>query len=67
MPTDKELQDFVNMLDSSMSSGTGHINVTVNDKEELKIEEIKVVSKMDCDLGDTACKIPNLPEYGIDD
>ncbi len=63
MPTDKEIEDLMNMLDSRMSSGSGHINVQVNDKSELKIDDVTVVSKMDCDLGDTACKIPNLPEY----
>jgi len=63
MPTNKEIEDLMNMLDSSMSSGSGHINVQVNDKSELKIDDVTVVSKMDCDLGDTACKIPNLPEY----
>ncbi len=63
MPTNKEIEDLMNMLDSRMSSGSGHINVQVNDKSELKIDDVTVVSKMDCDLGDTACKIPNLPEY----
>jgi len=63
MPTDKEIEDLMNMLDSRMSSGSGHINVQVNDKSELKIDDVTVVSKIDCDLGDTACKIPNLPEY----
>ena len=63
MPTNKEIEDLMNMLDSRTSSGSGHINVQVNDKSELKIDDVTVVSKMDCDLGDTACKIPNLPEY----
>jgi hypothetical protein len=61
MPTDEELNQLINMLDSKMSSGSGHINIKVNDSQSLKIEDISVVSKMDCDLGDTACKIPNLP------
>lgn len=61
MPSEKEIEDLINMLDSHMSEGSGHINITVNDASHIEVEDISVVSKMDCDLGDTACKIPNLP------
>ena len=38
-----------------------NINITVNDENSIKMEEVKVQQQMDCDLGDTCCKIPNLP------
>ncbi len=49
------------MLDGRMSAGAGHINLKVNEDAHIEMEEVSVVSKMDCDSGDTACKIPNLP------
>ena len=49
------------MLDGRMSDGSGHINVKVNEDSHIVMDEVNVVTKMDCDLGDTACKIPNLP------
>ena len=55
MATQKEIDELVKMLDGRMSSGSGHVNVKVNEDAHI------VVSKMDCDSGDTACKIPNLP------
>ena len=61
MPSEKEIEELINMLDSHMSEGSGHINIKVNDPSSIELENINIVSKMDCDLGDTACKIPNLP------
>lgn len=61
MATQKEIDELVKMLDGHISSGSGHINVKVNDAHDIEMEDVTVVSKMDCDSGDTACKIPNLP------
>ena len=61
MATQKEIDDLVKMLDGRMSAGAGHINLKVNEDAHIEMEEVYVVSKMDCDSGDTACKIPNLP------
>ena len=49
------------MLDGHMAQGSGHINITVNDENSIQMEEVKIQQQMDCDLGDTCCKIPNLP------
>lgn len=57
----KEIDELIKMLDQNMAKGSGHINVTVNDPSEIMVENVNIISKMDCDLGDTACKIPNLP------
>lgn len=61
MATQKEIDDLVKMLDGRMSAGAGHINLKINEDAHIEMEEVSVVSKMDCDSGDTACKIPNLP------
>lgn len=61
MPTQEEIENLIKMLDGRMSEGSGHINVTVNENSHVVMDEVNIVTKMDCDLGDTACKIPNLP------
>lgn len=61
MPTQKEIDALIQMLDGRMSEGSGHINVTVNKEDNIELEEMNVLSGMDCDCRDTACKIPNLP------
>ena len=61
MATQKEIDELVKMLDGRMGDGSGHINVKVNENAHIEMEEVNVVSKMDCDSGDTSCKIPNLP------
>lgn len=62
MADQKEIDELVKMLDASVASGTGHINVLVNEDAEITVEEVTVEKGMDCSLGDTACKIPNLPQ-----
>ena len=61
MPTQAEIDELIKMLDGHMSSGSGHINIKVNKDSQIVMDEVNIVKKMDCDLGDTACKIPNLP------
>ncbi len=61
MADQKEIDALIAMLDGHMAQGSGHINVTVNDETSIEMEEVKIQQQMDCDLGDTCCKIPNLP------
>lgn len=61
MPTKEEIENLIKMLDGRMSEGSGHINVKVNEDAHIVMDEVNIVTKMDCDSGDTACKIPNLP------
>jgi hypothetical protein len=69
MPTQKEIDDLIKMLDGRMSEGTNRINVQVNRDENAHIEmdQVTVETGMDCEHGDTACKIPNLKIDGLDD
>ena len=54
MPTQKEIEELIKMLDGRMSEGSGHVNVKVNEDAHIVMEEVNVVTKMDCDSGDTA-------------
>lgn len=58
--TDKNVDELIKMLDTSMSSGTGHINVVVNDEKDITLQEVTVEKGMGCSLGDTACNIPTI-------
>lgn len=60
MADQKQIDELIKMLDDSMSSGSGHVNVVVNDEKEVTLEEVTVNKGMDCSMGDTACKIPNI-------
>ena len=57
----QDIEELVKMLDSNMAGGTGRVHIKVNNPGSIQIDEVNVVTKMDCDVGDTACKIPNLP------
>jgi hypothetical protein len=67
MATQNEIDALIEMLDGRMSEGSGHINIKVNEDAHIEMEEVNIVTKMDCDSGDTACKIPNLPMDDDDD
>ena len=54
MASQKEIDELVKMLDGRMSDGSGHINVKINKDAHIEMEEVNIVSKMDCDSGDTA-------------
>lgn len=61
------VSDIIAMLDSSISEGVSHINVTVNEEGTVNLEKTtKKTSSGDCEEGDLACKIPNLLE-GVED
>lgn len=60
MSNRKDIEELIKMLDQNMANGSGHINVKVTEPGHVTLEEVNIVSKMDCDIGDTACKIPNL-------
>jgi hypothetical protein len=68
----KLIDDIINMLDSSMSAGTGHMNITVDENNEVAYDSTdieKTVESLgctDCAKGDLACNIPTLHE-GIDE
>ena len=62
---DKQMiDDIVSMLDSSMSNGTGHINLDYSEKAPEK--SIETMGCADCSRTPLACSVPTL-EQGLDD
>lgn len=39
---EKLIEDIIAMLDSSMEKGTGHVNIVVNNAEEVQFEETEI-------------------------
>ncbi|MDD3026762.1 MAG: hypothetical protein PHI41_01690 [Erysipelotrichaceae bacterium] len=66
MSKEQNIDDLVNMLDSIASKGAGHINVIVENPEEVDLQDASITEGCNCEIGDTACKIPNMPLYGED-
>ncbi|MCI8541755.1 hypothetical protein [Acetatifactor aquisgranensis] len=65
MDENKMIDDLVNMLDSGMAGGVGHVNVDY----DQQVEESKSVQTMgctDCSRTPLACSVPTL-EQGLDD
>ncbi len=66
MDKDKQADDIVSMIDSFMSGGGGHMNVTVSNNGEVSLEKsVKVTNSLECAKGDMACSLPTLFE-GLD-
>lgn len=64
MSKEQNIDDIVNMLDSFARKGSGHINVIVENPESMDSQEAAITEGCNCEIGDTACKIPNMPLYG---
>ncbi len=50
-----DIDAIVDMIDSNMAKGVGHINLTSDEKQE---ELLKVVTAEQCGIN-TPCQIPN--------
>ena len=63
---DKQMiDDLVQMLDSGMAMGVGHMNVDVDDKSD-KSKDVQTMGCTDCSRTPLACSVPTL-EQGLDD
>ena len=58
------IDDIVAMLDSSMSNGTGHVNLDYSDEAPEK--KVETLGCTDCSRTPLACSVPTL-EQGLDD
>lgn len=65
MDENKMIEDLVNMLDSGMSKGVGHVNVEY-DAEEKQSRNVQTMGCTDCSRTPLACSVPTL-EQGLDD
>ena len=61
MKDNKSVDDIINMLDSLMEQGKGHINLKVDQSSgNVDIEAVDIQQQTDCNEGDVACKIPTM-------
>ena len=65
MDDKKMSDDLINMLDSGMTEGVGHINVDY-DEAEQQSKNVQTMGCTDCSRTPLACSVPTL-EQGLDD
>ncbi len=65
MDEKKMIDDLVNMLDSGMANGVGHVNVDY-DQEVAQSKNVQTMGCTDCSRTPLACSVPTL-EQGLDD
>lgn len=58
--SNKDIDALIAMLDGQMEKGSKHVNVEVEDPTNMSASVTYVQAGLDCESGDTACKIPNL-------
>ena len=59
------INDIVSMLDGQMTNGTGHVNLEVTDKTDVK-KTVETMGCTDCSRTPLACSVPTL-DQGLDD
>jgi len=65
MDDNKKVDELVDMLDSFMNNGGGHMNVAVNDINS-DTTTVQTMNSNECAGQNMACKVPTL-HVGIDD
>ncbi len=61
-----QVEQLVEMLDSFMEGGGGHMNITVEQSCEDLIPQIDIYKSLDCSKNPMACAVPTLHQ-GIDE
>ena len=64
MDNEQMIDDLVNMLDSGMTKGVGHVNVDTDSGEQST--NVQTMGCTDCSRTPLACSVPTLHE-GLDD
>lgn len=65
MDDKKKIDDFINMMDSFVANGGGHVNVTEAESDDDSMS-VKTYKSADCGVGNMACCQPTA-HIGIDD
>ncbi len=65
MDDKKMIDDLINMLDSGMANGVGHVNVDCDEGED-EAKNVQTMGCTDCSRTPLACSVPTL-EQGLDD
>ena len=60
-----QIEDLVAFLDKSIASGVGHLNVDVDEQQEVS-RSTQTMGCTDCSRTPLACSVPTL-EQGLDD
>lgn len=60
MSEEKEIQELIDMIDSFMTKGGGHLEISATEGADMATPEITISQTNDCLAGDKACKLPNL-------
>ncbi len=61
----KKIDDLIQMLDSGMAMGVGHVNVDTDDSAN-EAKTVQTMGCTDCSRTPLACSVPTLHE-GLDD
>lgn len=66
---DKDIDRLVELLDSQISQGTGHVNVfqTATLQEDEDVDNINLSSKKACACTSSACQVPTLLDISPDE
>ena len=59
------IDDLVQLLDSDMTNGVGHVNVDFDENSNVS-KEVQTMGCTDCSRTPLACSIPTL-DQGLDD
>lgn len=65
MKDKKQIDDLVAMLDDFMGNGGGHMNVQVDNPDDIGEIAVETFNSLNC-TGNMACAVPTLHK-GIDD
>lgn len=65
MDENKMIDDLINMLDSGITEGVGHVNVDCTE-EEQQSRNVQTMGCTDCSRTPLACSVPTLHQ-GLDD
>jgi hypothetical protein len=66
MTQDEQVEDIITMLDQFVANGGGHMNIQVEDPENIGEVKVETYNSSSCTTGNTACSVPTLHK-GIDD
>ena len=61
----KKIDDLIQMLDSGMAMGVGHVNVDTDEKAD-EAKTVQTMGCTDCSRTPLACSVPTLHD-GLDD
>ena len=60
MADKEQIDNLVAMLDNFVTSGGGHMNIQVDNPENLDQINVETFKSSDCGTGNSACKVPTL-------